>query len=142
MRATSKKNKDDHDIFLSIRLPQLLSDIESSYVIPFQVNHPNFITQKKTISEKIILNNCADNYELDGKIVMIEGADPGYDWIFSHIISGLITKYGGANSHMAVRCAEFSIPAAIGCGEQRFEESQKFQKILLDCSAGLIKKVY
>ena len=56
------------------------------------------------------------------KIVIIEGADPGFDWIFSQKIAGLITKYGGANSHMAIRCAEFSIPAAIGCGEQPFEK--------------------
>ena len=29
-------------------------------------------------------------------------------------IKGLITKYGGVNSHMAIRCAELSVPAAIG----------------------------
>ena len=32
-------------------------------------------------------------------------------------IKGLITKYGGVNSHMAIRCAELSVPAAIGVGE-------------------------
>ena len=70
---------------------------------------------------------------------MIENADPGYDWIFSQQISGLITKYGGANSHMAIRCAEFSIPAAIGCGEQRYESLIEAKQIMLDCSALLIK---
>ena len=55
---------------------------------------------------------------IDGCIVLIESADPGFDWIFSHAITGLVTKYGGANSHMAVRCAEFGLPAAIGCGER------------------------
>ncbi len=34
---------------------------------------------------------------------------------------GLVTKYGGVNSHMAIRCAEFELPAAIGCGEQIFD---------------------
>ena len=48
---------------------------------------------------------------------MIENADPGYDWIFLHKIRGFITKYGGLNSHMAIRAAELGIPAAIGTGE-------------------------
>ena len=142
LNELSKINQVNHKISSSIRLPQLLSDQENIFVIPFQVSQPNFITQKKIISEKLLLSNKSDDENISGKIIMIEGADPGYDWIFSHKIDGLITKYGGANSHMAVRCAEFSIPAAIGCGEQRFEESIKYQKILLDCSAGLIKKVY
>ena len=40
-----------------------------------------------------------------------------HDYLFSKNIGGLITCYGGANSHMAIRCAELGIPAVIGCGE-------------------------
>ena len=54
--------------------------------------------------------------KLKNKIIMIKSADPGYDYLFSKKISGLITQYGGANSHMAVRCAELGIPAVIGVG--------------------------
>ena len=75
---------------------------------------------------------------LHDKIVLIENADPGFDWIFSQDIAGLITKYGGANSHMAIRCAEFGIPAAIGCGEQRYDLLKKGKKIRLDCAARVI----
>ena len=39
---------------------------------------------------------------------------------------------------MAIRCAEFGIPAAIGCGEQRFESLIKKDKIILDCGSGVI----
>ena len=56
------------------------------------------------------MNFAQDDIEtnsLRNKIVLIEGADPGFDWIFSQNIAGLITKYGGANSHMAIRSAEF-----------------------------------
>ena len=60
------------------------------------------------------------------------------DWIFSKNISGLITKFGGAASHMAIRCAELGIPAAIGCGEQLFESLQQANRVLLDCSSKLI----
>jgi phosphoenolpyruvate-protein kinase (PTS system EI component) len=79
---------------------------------------------------------------LTGKIVLIENADPGFDWIFAQQIGGLITKYGGANSHMAIRCAEFGIPAAIGCGEQRFEMFTRAHQLLLDCAAGLINPLH
>ena len=74
------------------------------------------------------------------RIVMIESADPGYDWIFTRDIKGLITKYGGAASHMAIRCAEFNLPAAIGCGEI-FDDFLSGDMILLDCSNKLIRKL-
>ena len=41
---------------------------------------------------------------------------------FGKQISGLITMYGGANSHMAIRAAEFGLPAAIGVGEKQYNK--------------------
>ena len=73
---------------------------------------------------------------------MIENADPGYDFVFNYDIKGLITKFGGANSHMAIRCAEFNLPAAIGCGEQIFDSlKNRAQKIILDCLKNKIIKI-
>ena len=43
---------------------------------------------------------------------------------------------------MAIRCAEFGIAAAIGCGEQRFDLIKKASKIILDCSSGLITPLH
>ena len=34
---------------------------------------------------------------------------------------------------MAIRCVEFAIPAAIGCGEQLFSRIVKSQKLILNC---------
>jgi len=112
------------------------------YVVPFQVSHPNFITQKKITAEILILRSEKSKPSLKNKIIIIEGADPGYDWIFSQEIAGLITKYGGVNSHMAIRCAEFGIPAAIGCGEQRYEMLIESNKVHLDCASGMIKVLH
>ena len=55
-------------------------------------------------------------------------------------ILGLVTKFGGINSHMAIRCSELSIPAVIGCGEQIFSDiiSDQKKEIFIDCSASLI----
>jgi phosphoenolpyruvate-protein kinase (PTS system EI component) len=64
---------------------------------------------------------------------MVESADPGYDWIFSHGIGGFITKYGGANSHMAIRAGELGIPAVIGAGEALYGQWEKGEVLELDC---------
>ena len=70
---------------------------------------------------------------VDEKIVLIESADPGYDWIFSYKIKGLITKFGGAASHMSIRASEYSLPAAIGVGEEKYKKLLHTKSIFLDC---------
>ena len=137
----SKKNKEKQKIFKSVKLPQLIYDVAGVKIIPFQVNFPNFITRKKIQGEKVFLNSKNFNLNIKNKIVMIENADPGFDWIFGHKISGLVTKYGGVNSHMAIRCAELDIPAAIGCGEKKFESLKGFKLICLDCSSSSIYNI-
>ena len=58
---------------------------------------------------------------------------------FSKKIKALITKYGGANSHMTIRCAELDIPAAIGIGDKKFDELLKTKnQIDLDCSTKIL----
>lgn len=71
---------------------------------------------------------------LRGCIVCIRQADPGFDWIFTKGIAGLVTAYGGPNSHMAVRCAELGLPAAIGCGEFQFDKLVGQGVLRLDCA--------
>ena len=71
---------------------------------------------------------------MDGKIILIKNADPGYDYIFNYKIKGLITMYGGSNSHMAIRCLELNLPAAIGVGKLNYENILLSEKLLMDCS--------
>jgi phosphohistidine swiveling domain-containing protein len=139
LRQRSEQAAEHHAVTVAIRLPQVLFDEAGVYIVPFQVSNPNFITHKAISAPAVILDmETSVSPDLSGKIVLIEGADPGFDWIFSQPIAGLITKYGGANSHMAIRCAEFGIPAAIGCGEQRFEHLLHAGRISLDCATGVI----
>lgn len=142
LRAVAEREAERHALTSAIRLPQVLFDEAGVHVVPFQVSQPNFITSLKVTADLICLDAHQVAPVLDGRIVLIENADPGYDWIFSQRIAGLVTKYGGANSHMAIRCAEFGIPAAIGCGEQRFEAFLRVQRLSLDCSAGLITPLH
>jgi hypothetical protein len=97
---------------------------------------PNFTSNRKIVAETVNLQATSiDDLDinLDGRIVCIEQADPGYDWLFSRNIGGLVTKYGGAASHMAIRCAEFGIPAAIGCGEVLYTKLLQSKHIELNC---------
>ena len=75
------------------------------------------------------------------KIVLIENADPGYDWLFNFNISGLITKFGGANSHMASRCMELQIPAIIGLGEKNFNLLKNINTIYINCDQSFFKVI-
>ncbi|MDX2479907.1 MAG: PEP-utilizing enzyme [Desulfuromusa sp.] len=142
LRKIAYENAERHALSVAIRLPQVLFDEAGVHVVPFQVSQPNFITNKKITAACSFLVIGEATPDLRGKIVLIENADPGFDWIFAQQIGGLITKYGGANSHMAIRCAEFGIPAAIGCGEQRFDVFVHANQILLDCPSGLINSLH
>ena len=99
-----------------------------------------FITNLLVGGELINLDTIdeEDYNVVSGSIVLLEKADPGYDWIFSKGIKGLITRFGGAASHMAIRCAEFGIPAAIGCGEIVFKDIKDKQIVDLNCKDKLI----
>ena len=128
-------NKEKYNVHLNIRLPMLLVDPEGVDVIPFQVSSPNFIGKNKVFSKMKRITNSSNikRVSLSKKIILIENADPGFDWLFNFNIKGLITKFGGANSHMAIRCNELKIPAAIGIGEKIFEEIKDKEQIILNC---------
>jgi hypothetical protein len=118
----------------SLKLGHLITNPYDIFVIPIHRSAANFITSESVESDVVVLNLYTPaTRDLTNKIVCIENADPGYDWLFTKGIAGLITQYGGTNSHMAIRCVEFDIPAAIGCGEQLFSRISKSQKLILNC---------
>ena len=139
LRKLAQHNASQHIYSAAIRLPQVLFDLAGVYVVPFQVSQPNFISSQKVTAKPQFIDSHGFTCSLAGKVVLIENADPGFDWIFTHKIAGLVTKYGGANSHMAIRCAEFGIPAAIGCGEQRFDVLLQAKSIMLDAASRLVQ---
>jgi len=127
------RRRREHIITSSIKLPELITqEADLEYFFLSQAK-PNYVTQTSITAP--VLWVTGPGADIDGKICLIMNADPGFDWIFSHKIAGLITAYGGANSHMAIRCAEFEIPAAIGSGEAIFNSLQKASSVRLDCAA-------
>jgi len=125
----------------AIRLPHLIRKAED--VRAFQVEEwiPNFITSSRVVAAPVVFDDGVPDDSLDGKIVLIRAADPGYDWIFGHPIAGLITQYGGAGSHMAIRAAEFLLPAAIGCGEITFNKLRDARLVELDCTNKKVRAI-
>ena len=92
-------------------------------------------------TERMLDEEC-ETLNLDNRIIVIEKAEPGNDWIFSkYKITGLIAKYGGAASHMAIRCLELGIPAALGCGEKIFRYLSECSRIVLDCKNETISRI-
>lgn len=95
---------------------------------------PNFVTQGCVEGPLVVYAQTPDA-DVSGRVVLIASADPGYDWLLARNIRGLITMFGGANSHMAVRAAELGVPAAIGVGELRYAALERARAVRLDCAS-------
>lgn len=131
------QNKEQYQNAIRIKMPSIIVKPEDVYSFYLLAEEPNYITQQKVTAEITFIGS--NDYE--GKIVFIQAADPGYDFLFSKKIAGLVTQFGGANSHMAIRCAELGIPAIIGAGESFYKQWSKCKSISIDCLKKQILKV-
>lgn len=139
IRHSINKGKRHHALSDSIHLPPFIRTIDDIYTFNLPSSTPNFITRNTVEAEVVMLTDSPGcDQDLDGKIVAIQNADPGFDWIFTRKIAGLITAYGGANSHMAIRSSEFGIPAVIGAGKDKFEHWAGAKALMIDCSNQLV----
>lgn len=125
-------NKEQYQIAKKIKLPSLIVDSNDVFAFKLLSGEPNFVTQNSVEAETVVLDINSVN-DVKNKIVFIKSADPGYDFIFSKDIAGLVTQFGGANSHMAIRCAELNIPAVIGVGELNFNKWKSQDMLFIDC---------
>lgn len=126
------KGKKTYAYTKEILLPPLITDPKDVWSFNLHQTEPNFITLQKTSGEVACIEGTTSE-NLSEKIVMIPSADPGYDWIFTHPIKGLITMYGGVNSHMAIRAAEVGIPAVIGAGEILYQKYSRAKVLEVNC---------
>ncbi|MGE8152739.1 PEP-utilizing enzyme [Pseudomonas vancouverensis] len=115
---------------LKISLPPVITRPEDVWSFEWPETAPNFITQKQVTAPVV---GSDDRARLAGAIVCIPNADPGFDWLFAYPIAGLITAWGGANSHMAIRAGELGLPAVIGAGEVLYRRWSAAQRLHLNC---------
>lgn len=118
-----------------INLPQVILEPADLFIQKNNEIKINFISNKKIISKVITLNISKIKNKINyfNGIVCIENADPGYDFLFTKNIKGLVTKFGGQNSHMAIRCAELNLPAIIGVGENLYKRIINTNNLCIDC---------
>ena len=132
LKKNIKQNATNFEINKYIKLPEVITNSNDIFLYTESKSKINFIGDKVIAAKIKMLNNSSKFSDIKNKIVCIENADPGYDYLFNYKISGLVTKFGGANSHMAIRCAELNIPAAIGVGNLQFEHLKEKKTLLLD----------
>ena len=138
LKQDVKNGKKKHQTTLRTTLPSLIKDPTDVWSFSVADTMPNFITQKKVTAEL-----CSDDnmQKLEGRVILIPNADPGFDWLFSHKIVGLITAWGGANSHMAIRAGELGLPAVVGVGEHSFANLKKAFSVSIDCATKSVSVV-
>jgi glutamine kinase len=129
-----------HTVTHLIELPTLIFEERDFYCFERQASQPNFVTTKRVVAKIVTLKDL-ESCSLNDMLVLIPQADPGYDWLLGHGIGGLITKYGGANSHMAIRAAEIGLPAAIGVGEKLYELISQMGTVELDCGNRILREL-
>lgn len=135
------KNKKEEKIMNLLNMPDFLSDVNDLYIQKDNAKVANYITENIVVGKILEIKNIKDYSKLDNKIVLLKNADPGYDFIFSRKLKGLITCYGGANSHMSIRCLELDIPAIIGVGSKVYNEISNLNSIEINCKQNFYKKI-
>ena len=131
--ADIAKNKTSYDLNKYIILPDVIRTADEIFCFEDILSKPKFISTKVVTGNCKIINDTNVIGDLTNSIILIESADPGFDFIFDKKIKALITCYGGENSHMAIRCAELNLPAAIGVGTSLYVElSQHGGSVELD----------
>lgn len=116
---------------LSVALPPLITSPEEVWGFEWPITAPNFITQKEVVAR---VSGYENRDLVSGAIVCIPSADPGFDWLFAYPIAGLITAWGGANSHMAIRASELGLPSVIGAGELLYRTWSQAHRLHINCA--------
>ena len=129
-----KKNIKDQKMRNLIEFPEFISNSKDIYVQEQSNNLANFVTKRNINGEILEFSKIKNFKNLKNKIILLKNADPGYDFIFSHNIKGIITQYGGANSHMSIRCLELDIPAIIGIGRKNYSRISENNFIQINCN--------
>lgn len=134
LRKMIQSNRQARTLTAAIKLPPLIKCKQDLDTFLTGAELANFVGNDEIVSKFVDFENADLNKisDVKGLIALIPQADPGYDWLFGQGILGLVTMYGGVNSHMAIRAAEFGMTAAIGIGEQRYHELAVAKIIRLD----------
>lgn len=136
-KMCAEQHPDQHEtprsevILPSVLHARIAQDI-STILLPESLGH-YFSKQQCKAPVLYLTSENVTKEMVEGKIVFLDHADPGYDFLFLMNPAGIVTKVGGPTSHMAIRVLEARLPACIGLGQQ-FDALKQRQAVLLDCA--------
>jgi hypothetical protein len=136
LQNSIEQGKARHAETLATSLPPLIARPDDVWAFEWPASAPNFITQKQVTAS---VTQSEARSDLAGAIVCIPNADPGFDWLFAYPIAGLITAWGGVNSHMAIRAGELGLPAVIGAGEPLYRRWSHACRLRVDCAGHVVE---
>jgi adenylylsulfate kinase-like enzyme len=131
-RESVARGRERHALTRNLVLPPVIASPDEVFAFHLPPSQPNFITLRSVTAPVASVDDPPESFA--GRILFVPSADPGFDWIFTRNISGLVTQFGGANSHMAIRAGELGIPAVIGAGESLFRSWGTARELCLDCA--------
>lgn len=132
LRLSIIRRKEEYEDNIAIKLPALIGRPEELWSFNQGEEQPNFVGTDKVIGVPL---HWPSNEILDGAILLIESADPGFDWIFGTKMAGFVTMFGGPNSHMAIRAHELGVTAVIGAGLPLFQSLKNARLLAIDPAA-------
>lgn len=131
LRRSADAGRQQYGLTRRLVLPPVIACPEDVTSFHLPTSEPNYVTQgTATGPVALISSRPAD---VKGKILMLPSGDPGYDWIFAEGVAGFITRFGGANSHMAIRAHQLGIPAVIGAGQVLYDRWSTARRLTVDC---------
>ncbi|MBF6370349.1 phosphoenolpyruvate synthase [Nocardia puris] len=135
LREEVARAREAHALTQRIVLPPLLVEPEQVFAFHQPPSVASFIGHRTVIAPVVVVESSDGGEDsLKGKILLLPSGDPGYDWIYSHPIAGLITAYGGVNSHMAIRAHQTRVPAVLGVGETTYQALRGARIVCIDAT--------
>ncbi|WP_214414769.1 PEP-utilizing enzyme [Sphaerisporangium fuscum] len=138
LRKSARRGSEAYARARSMVLPPLIYSSEDVRAFEVPESMPNFVTQGRAHGKVADIDGGEPP---EGAIALVVSGDPGYDWILARGVAGLVTAYGGVNSHMAIRAQELGIPAVIGTGESRYRRWMAARALEIDCANKLVKVI-
>jgi glutamine kinase len=135
LRRSVERGREQYETGLLISLPPLVTGPDDVWSFQSLQTRPNFVTQGRATGR---VANIDAGDAPDGAIALVASADPGYDWLFARGITGLVTAFGGVNSHMALRALELGVPAVVGAGEAQFRLWSRAAGLEIDAASELV----
>ncbi len=116
-----------------IRFPDVFCGKEEFLCFEEKARRGHFIGEGQLQGEVIYLPAENSKRDLRGKVVVFERGEPGLDWVFDQKPKAVLTRYGGPNSHVAIRCYETGCVGLLGLDENSFAAVKSAKNIHLNC---------